>query len=244
VTAKNISVYRCAECGHGENLTAWGSASVHGPLTAAGTIEMFDWDEVWEVHQDSIQCEEHPGATLERLIGGQWCRWRACPLCGGDPRISCHEEAFTRADAGKYDKPAHCGWWPLSRPVPRPSYEVLGHVPLVSVDHSPRCRVCGHFLSSNTGKQPCAGDGHLCPAPVPEGDSDTARQAYGRDSWFCCQPGVMSADFTQWRCNRGHVTAFAGHVPKFRRHEDTCGRDRCPWEYLSAYPLTRKGSRP
>lgn len=52
------SLYRCAECQHGRNLTAWGSASVCGPLDSKGDIESYDWDEVYEVHVDSIQCSK------------------------------------------------------------------------------------------------------------------------------------------------------------------------------------------
>ena len=78
------SVWRCAECKHGQHLTAWGNASVHGPLGADGEITSYEWDELWQVHEDSIQCGQHPDAVIEKCVGGRWCRWWCCPHCTGD----------------------------------------------------------------------------------------------------------------------------------------------------------------
>jgi hypothetical protein len=113
------SLYRCAECGHGKHLVAWGNASVHGSLGADGQIEFYDWDELWEVHEDSIQCARHPGAVLEKMIDGRWHRWWSCPRCPGSGRLpgndfnqgrDCPGKAFPVA--GRDGQLAHSGWWP------------------------------------------------------------------------------------------------------------------------------------
>ena len=61
------SAWRCAECGHGEHLSAWAHANAYGPLTQDGARELAEHVEVWETHvyEDSIQCDEHPDARIE-----------------------------------------------------------------------------------------------------------------------------------------------------------------------------------
>jgi hypothetical protein len=83
----------------------------------------------------------------------------------------------------------------------------------------------------------CEGDRHECPVLVPEGDSDTARELYGQPGgWVCFQPGKMNADFTEWRCGRGHVITRA-HVPGGHGHTPgICHLAewgwKCPWPVL------------
>lgn len=237
--------YRCAGCGHGRHLTAWGSATVHGPLGAAGDIEAFDWDEVWQVHEASIQCARHPGGLLEKNIGGRWHRWHRCPLCHGTGQVpsarfwdeprKCPADGFP--DSEQQGRLAHGAWWPAGEILPPSPLEAAGH--RFMPGHDLQCRHCGAMLSSNVGRSPCAGEGHCCPAPAAEGDSPAAHKVHGRDGWFCGQPGVMSSDFTIWRCHRGHTVTLV-HVPPGADHPHTCPSAalQCPWEFLAARTLT------
>lgn len=223
------SVYRCAECGHGRHLTAWGNASVHGPLGADGEIESFEWDEVWQVHEDSIQCARHPDGVVEKAIDGRWCRWWACPRCfGKDDRGYCPEEGIHPAD-GDGKRLAHAGWWPTGEPWPVSTLDRGSHV--FPPGRDPRCRYCRVPAGSVTAKDlECEGDRHQCPAASGEGASETARQLYGSDTWMCFQPGKMNSDFTEWRCDLGHVTTRADH----KAHQDL---GRCPCEFLMVSAL-------
>jgi len=236
-TAQEASVYRCVPCGHGTHLEAWGNASVHGPLAADGEIEGYDWDELWQVHEDSIQCTGHPGAALEKKIGGRWHRWWNCPRCHGSGRAGtswpvqdgypCPEEGIPDAERGGRGR-VHGGWWPAGEEPPSP--DRLGHVFTRAGDWA--CRYCGRPSS----EQPCPGDRHTCPAAVPEGATDTATRIHGAAGWCCYQPGIMSEGFTGWRCNAGHVTTRDGHVPAGQQHSDVChhlGFPGCPWPYLA-----------
>jgi hypothetical protein len=81
------SVYRCAECGHGQRLEAIAGANVSGPLAADGDLESYDSIEDTGIYEDSIQCSDHPGAPVEKSIAGQWCQWWFCPDCGGTGRV-------------------------------------------------------------------------------------------------------------------------------------------------------------
>jgi hypothetical protein len=232
------SLYRCADCGHGQQLTAWANATVHGPLGADGEITTVDWDEQWHLFEDSIQCDGHPVImVLEKHVGGQWCRWRSCPRCSGAGVIAappgerytprCPEDGFRPAGSEPRDPLAHRGWWPASQPVPASTVNKHGHV------FTPRgtgeCRYCRTVTSAVNAGKPCRGDAHQCPVIVAAGDSDTARQHYRRDDWVCSQPGAMNEDFTEWRCGRGHVITRAGHVTAGQRHDHL----QCPWEFLA-----------
>lgn len=128
--------YRCAECGHGEKLWAWAGCNAYGPLAADGS-ELAEHEDVWEwgVYGDSIQCRDHPGAILERFVGGQWCRWWSCPKCGGggiykyrsqyDREYSseCREETPfpARTIAAKGQGGIHEGWYPAEEFAASPS---------------------------------------------------------------------------------------------------------------------------
>lgn len=231
--AASQEVYRCAECGHGKHLAAWGSASVHGPLSAGGEIESYDWDEVWEVHEDSIQCAVHPGAVLEKSIVGRWCRWWICSRCDGKTRDGhCPEDGIHPAD-GDGKQIVHAGWWPSDEPWPVSALDRGGHV--FTPGRDPHCRYC-RVIAGSTSAQTleCEGDRHQCPAAVKEGTSEPARQMYGKTDWVCFQPGKMNGGFTEWRCGSGHVITRAGHVPPGRRHKDVCNLAewRCPWGFL------------
>lgn len=204
------SLYRCAECGHGQHLTAWGNASVHGKLGADGEIESYDWDDLWEIHEDSIQCERHPDAVLEKFAAGQWCRWWNCPRCGGRGR-ACPEDGILPAD-GDGKRTAHAGLWPSDEPWPVSTLDRRGHV--FPPGKEPQCRHCAAPAGSTAGREmECAGDKHECPAIVMAGASETAQRIYQSDDWACFQPGHMTDDFTGWRCNAGHLIARGGKLP-------------------------------
>ena len=155
-----MSVYRCGDCGHGKHLEAWGSATVHGPLDPDGSISEFDWDDVYDVHEGSIQCGKHPGGRIEKKIGRRWCYWRACPWCNGRGAFigggSCSEElAFVPFDGGK---PGHGGWWPVTVPVPPSPPERRGHeLILMGGCQYLTCRRCELPIGSIAGREPCAG---------------------------------------------------------------------------------------
>jgi hypothetical protein len=118
-----VSLYRCAECQHGRNLSAWGDATVHGPLDDKGDIEYINWEEVHEVHEASIQCSEHPDCILEKKINGQWCRWWTCPRCHDHEkdRKGCPEEGVEPfpPDTSRPPQRVHGTWWPNRRAWPR-----------------------------------------------------------------------------------------------------------------------------
>jgi len=220
------SVYRCAECRHGRHLTAWGSASVHGPLGADGEIDYCDWDEVWQVHEVSIQCTSHPGAVLEKFIGGLWCRWWSCPRCTGDGRGGyCPEDGIRPAD-GDGKRTAHSGWWPIDEPWPVSTVDRNGHV--FTPGRNPHCRYCQVDATSIAGREmECEGDQHECPVIVEAGATETARQPYRSGDWLCLQPGKMNDDFTEWRCSAGHVITSDYDRPHKAAY-------RSPWLFLAA----------
>lgn len=193
---------------------------VHGPLGPDGEISSYEWDELYEVHEDSIQCSRHPGGGLEKFIGGRWCLWVNCPRCHGrgtftvpaglrEHERECPEEGFTDVEG----RVSHGHWFtPGGRP---------------------ECRTCGVLAESIAGRDPCRGRGHTCPVPVAEGDSDTTGRVRGRDGWLCFQPGELNDTGTEWRCGRGHVITRE-HVPGGAAHDDVCGWPaRCPWRFLT-----------
>lgn len=157
-TTGDAGVYRCTECGNGQNLTAYANAVVRGPLDADGSISTFDWEEVWEVHEDSIQCGKHPDPDLEKMIDGQWCRWRTCSICHGSNRAHCPDDGFTAAGSGKYAWLVHRGWWPVGELVPQAAAEQLGHVAFLEDGQLYCCRRCGLPISSIAAREPCQGE--------------------------------------------------------------------------------------
>lgn len=112
-------VYRCAECGHGRHLTAWAGANIHGPLAPNGSdLESDDWTDVWGIHEDSIECSEHPDGVIEHRVGEHWCRWWVCPRCDGNGRTSggypCPEPGLGKDGTFRDDRYGpHEGWRPL-----------------------------------------------------------------------------------------------------------------------------------
>ncbi len=143
-------VYRCVPCGHGGHLTAWATASVHGPLGADGHVTTYDYDEETDLHEDSIQCTVHPDEVLEKHIDGVWCRWWSCFRCGGTGRAD--------PDRGRYACPfpgepgvGHAGWRPAGEIPDLPAWPGLGTGHVLSQDlryfrpghPSPDCRTCG-----------------------------------------------------------------------------------------------------
>jgi DnaJ-class molecular chaperone len=78
-----VSLYRCAECGHGENLTAYSSAIAFGPLNADGLLTHHDDVSDDHVFESSIACTLHMDAVIERRLGDGYAQYLACPTCEG-----------------------------------------------------------------------------------------------------------------------------------------------------------------
>ena len=103
------SAYRCAECGHGRLLYAIAPCNAAGPLGADGELahhdDVTDWGGVYE---DSIRCDQHPDAPVEKLVAGEWRRWWTCASCDGS--------GFRYIGGDSYSCPsgtpagAHSGW--------------------------------------------------------------------------------------------------------------------------------------
>lgn len=228
------SVYRCAECRNGKHLTAWAIVLCHGPLDADGHLTEYDWDEEDWLHEDSIECSKHPAAVIEHSVNGEWCRWWRCPWCWGDGKY-CPYEGFRPADGTRTD--AHQGLRPAReiKRLPALPGAAPGHIFKASPTAPARdatCRICTNYATSITGRRPCEGDRHECPAEVPEGTPGSMR-VYGHEGWSCYRPGKMNADFTVWTCDSGHVITR-------ENHEHPRGNcvipGRCPWGDLLRRP--------
>lgn len=97
---------------------AWAPANVYGPVGADGEIAAHD--DVWDdgIHEDSIQCTQHPGACIEKCADGQWCRYWNCPKCEGKGwtneqyHYQCHEGYEILGAYGPCK--IHRGWLPLT----------------------------------------------------------------------------------------------------------------------------------
>jgi hypothetical protein len=240
-------LYRCGECGHGHHLTAWAIVLAYGSLGADGHLADAGYDEEDRLFEDSVQCTRHPDSAVDMRIGGQWHRWWNCPLCHGRGKVNvrdgyraverdCPMDGIQQPGGGG-TRLVHGCWWPLSEPWPVSTLDRAGHVFTPGVE--PCCRHCGVLHGSIAGREPCdprRQNGHHCPVIVAEGDSDAAFRVHGSPRWFCGQHGAMNGDFTTWRCDLGHVTSQAGHVPPGEQHEDACGIAgfRCPWEFMLA----------
>lgn len=223
-TAAKVSVYRCAECSHGRDLMAWAPANAYGPVGADGDLRAHY--DVWDdgIHEDSIQCATHPDGVIERCFKGTWCRWWRCPWCLGEAR-SCPAGGFHPADkpprSGSDPGRAHEGWRPIADidRLPTSPDAGPGHAFNLTAGRPwmlARCRVCGSSIASPLGREACRGDRHACPV-ILEGPAPDARQMWGRNDWFCYQPGHMSADFTAWTCEAGHVITRDSHEHLSRR---------------------------
>ena len=208
-------LYRCGECGHGKDLTAWAIVLVYGSLGADGHLADAGYDEEDTLFEDSIQCTRHPDAALDMRIDGQWHRWWNCPLCHGRGKVNVGDgyRAYEREcpmdgvqqPGGDGKRFVHGYWWPLSEPWPVSTLDRAGHVFTPGVD--PYCRHCGVPHGSIAGQEPCDPRrehmGHRCPVIVAEGDSDAAFRVHGSERWFCGQHGTMNGTFTTWRCDLG-----------------------------------------
>ena len=141
---------------------------------------------------------------------------------------SAPEEGFADVEGGV----THGGWWPCGQASPVFALERRGGH-WFTPGGRPECRICGVTADSIVGHGPCPGTGHQCPVPVAEGDSDTTTRIYGREGWFCFQPGVLNDTGTEWRCGRGHAITRE-HVPAGRAHDDVCAwPTKCPWPFLA-----------
>lgn len=70
----------------------------------------------------------------------------------------------------------------------------------------PTCVYCRAPMPSKAAIAPCPGDTHFCPIAVEKRATPTAFQQYGRDGWFCGQPGSLDPAGTAWDCASGHRT--------------------------------------
>jgi hypothetical protein len=90
----STSLYRCAECGHGEHLTAYAEAVAFGPLGPNGKLARHDDVDDDIVFETSIACTVHLDATIEKLVDGGYGRWLDCLDCNGSGKrgyhMSCH----------------------------------------------------------------------------------------------------------------------------------------------------------
>jgi hypothetical protein len=118
------STYRCVRCGHGKHLMAWAPACAYGPVAADGSLAQLDDVEDDGIHEDSIQCREHPDGPIEKRVDGKWCCWWNCPKCGGRGRVNvgdhwkapdgypCMAETFKASNKwGSWF--VHAGWFPV-----------------------------------------------------------------------------------------------------------------------------------
>jgi hypothetical protein len=158
-----VGIYRCAECGHGDNLIVWAGVLVHGPLMADGHIDLDNADYMEEdfLHEDSIQCGKHPDGPLEKSVDGQWCRWWNCPRCRGEGRyrktwdvpdgFPCPDPGIFAAD-GDGRRRVHGGWLVIGTEVP--SLNQFGHE--YPEEGRPICRHCGCDGTSLLAERPCS----------------------------------------------------------------------------------------
>jgi hypothetical protein len=79
-----MSLYRCAECGHGRYLWAWAQACSYGPLATDGQLESHETVEDCFLFVDSIQCSLHPDAQIQTKVEGRFHVWVTCQSCKGE----------------------------------------------------------------------------------------------------------------------------------------------------------------
>lgn len=80
-------VYRCADCGHGRHLMAYGLAVTYGPLGADGELERHDDVDDYDIQEGSICCTTHIDSVIEKQVNGVWCRFWNCPRCQGYGKV-------------------------------------------------------------------------------------------------------------------------------------------------------------
>jgi hypothetical protein len=98
-----MSLYRCAECGHGRNLYAYSQAVAYGPVAADGLLASHDHTDDCFLFVNSIQCRVHPDGQIQTKVGTRFHIWRRCPQCNGES----YEE---RRQQGIYGPCGTCGW--------------------------------------------------------------------------------------------------------------------------------------
>jgi hypothetical protein len=84
--------YRCSECGRDEGLTAIAYGYMEGTLADDG-LNLDDYSlgaESTDVCEDTINCPDHPYASVEKRVDGVWCRWETCKADG------CHAGRVSR----------------------------------------------------------------------------------------------------------------------------------------------------
>lgn len=75
--------YRCAECGHHQHLQACALAVTFGPVAEEGAV-LATHDDVVDAEfcEDSVICDVHPGALVEKRVAGVWTVWSPCTADG------------------------------------------------------------------------------------------------------------------------------------------------------------------
>lgn len=82
MTTQSGSLYRCAECGHGDKLIAWSEGLFEGPLGPDGLLTRHDWAEDTMVCESSIKCDDHGDCvTIHKRVDGRWCVQIPCAHC-------------------------------------------------------------------------------------------------------------------------------------------------------------------
>lgn len=81
-----MSLYRCSECRHGRNLSAYAQAVSSGRLGDDGQLETHDDVSDCFLFEGSIQCDVHPSAAVEKKLGSRFGRWLPCSECDGRGR--------------------------------------------------------------------------------------------------------------------------------------------------------------
>lgn len=83
--------YRCSACGRDSGLVAIAYGYMEGTLADDG-LNLDDYSrgcESTDVCEDTIQCPDHWGAPIEKLIDGIWHRWESCSTCiAGQVRVN------------------------------------------------------------------------------------------------------------------------------------------------------------
>lgn len=80
-----MSIYRCAECGHGRHLYAWSQAVAYGPVDRDGLLARHDDTDDCFLFVESIQCDRHPSGRIETKVGTRFHVWERCGLCSDEP---------------------------------------------------------------------------------------------------------------------------------------------------------------
>lgn len=76
--------YRCSECHRDDGLEAVSYGYMIGKISPDGR-SLDDYSgaiEDTDLCEETIECPDHVGAVIEKLIAGVWCRWEPCTAEG------------------------------------------------------------------------------------------------------------------------------------------------------------------